>query len=122
MHSAILETILALSTTDPQISHVAFDRGADSAHVFAYDSENQLAAEIVLWVEPDERYIHVDANFSDGVYLAGTYDGERVVAIDNENPDVTAARLAIPTAVVALCECLPEFIELAGGKAGWECF
>jgi hypothetical protein len=156
MHTVILGTILTLSTNDPQIVRVAMDRSQDSVHVFAYDEVEELAAEIVLWLAPDEGYIHVDANFPDGVYLATTLSHDEIIAIDNNDPEVTVARLtavldvlgeveqaswwksagyaaitaieatkgsvlALPSAVLAFCECLPEFIELAGGE--WEgCF
>jgi hypothetical protein len=145
------------STGDPsaetRIARVAFDRGAESTHIFAYDGDEQVAAEIVLWYARDEGHAHIAANFPDGVFLAATFDHDQIVAIDNDHPEVTSARLAavlevlgrieqaswlkcagyaamtaweashgspiaLPYCVLAVCECLPEFIELAGGE--WE--
>ena len=67
---------------------VEYESGANSAHVLAFDNEDEVAAEVVLWHTGDGK-LRLDAAFPDGLIAsAEVVDG---VVIMSEDPDLAAA-------------------------------
>jgi hypothetical protein len=90
----IVALILSTSVApQPQLTRAELERGPDSAHVLAFDANDDVAAEIVLW-RVDQRHIRIDALFPDGLVLTAVFDGEFIVTIDNDHPEAVAGRLA----------------------------
>jgi hypothetical protein len=148
----------ALSATPP-LARAEVEHGPDSTHVLAFDTNEDVAAEVVVW-HVDHRHIRIDALFPDGLTLSAqvAVSGD-VVSIDSDDPQVVAGRLsavddllaggladgalegswlkcaayaaitafelahaspiAVPTAILAACECLPEIVD---EWEGLECF
>jgi hypothetical protein len=97
--TAILSSILALdpTSTSPPMFDVADAEvviGNNSAHLLAYDSEAEVSAEIIVWVDGDDRQ-HLDAVFADGLYMSTTIDGESVVIETDDSAEVSARAEAI---------------------------
>jgi hypothetical protein len=87
---AILVAALAISTRP--LTRAEVESSTESAHVLAYDSDDQVAAEIVIW-RLDGK-LRLDALFPDGVYLTAIVTGDQNVTIEGDDPDVVAGRLA----------------------------
>jgi hypothetical protein len=140
----ILATAL---TATPPLSRAEVERGPDSVHVLAFDANDDVAAEVVVWHGVNQD-IRIDALFPDGLTLSAVVavSGE-VMSIDSDDPQTVAGRLAavddllaggtvqaswlkcaayaaitawelshaspiaVPTAILAACECLPEIVE-----------
>lgn len=143
MFAAIIPILTTALSTPPPRAEVT--HGPDWAHVLAYDSAGEVAAEIVVWSANDE--IRVDALFPDGAFMNTTIADSEVRAVDCD--DCESARvqiaavlddiplseelqaswlkcagyaaltvgeiatghpwLAVPTAVLAACECLEAY-------------
>jgi hypothetical protein len=95
-------TILAatLSTVPPaavppasQLTRAEFERSPSSVHVLAFDANEDVAAEVILW-RVDQRHLRIDALFPDGILLTAVFDGDSITTLDNDEPEVVAARLA----------------------------
>jgi hypothetical protein len=72
------------------IADVEVIESADSTHVFAYDPDGEVAAEVVVWGREGE--VRFDALFSDGLYLSMVTDGEGVT-VDGDDVQEAAARV-----------------------------
>jgi hypothetical protein len=124
-------TILAtvLSTQPPPTraapNKVDVEHTDDSIHVMAYDSDGDVAAEIVEWW--DGADIRIDANFPDGVYLSATVRGENDVTIESNDPAAVSERIAAVEDILAntptgankwLCAAEVLAAAIACGTAG----
>jgi hypothetical protein len=74
-------------------TRVEYESGAQSAHVLAFDDEDEVAAEVVLWHVGDGK-LRLDVAFPDGLTASAELDGDGDVVIMSEDPVTAAARLA----------------------------
>lgn len=98
-----MASILTLEPPTPptKIDHVTVEQSSDAAHVLAYDSDGQVAGEVILSHEigGDETVaLHIDAIFPDGAYMFAvvTDDGEQTVETEGN----AAAQIAEIQAVL----------------------
>jgi hypothetical protein len=107
-------TLLALAltssaqspTTTP--SRVEVNRGSESTQIVAFDAADQVAAEIVVWIVAP-GHIRIDAIFPDDVHAMAIVNGRgEVIAIDNEDRERVAPRIAAVVDLLAETE-----------QAGW---
>jgi hypothetical protein len=94
MNAPIIALVTAFSgppdVLSPPIADVEVVEGTDSTHVFAYDPDGEVAAEIVVWGRDGE--VRFDALFPDGFYLSLVTDGESVT-VDSDDAEEAAARM-----------------------------
>jgi hypothetical protein len=82
MFTAPVLLATVLSATPPPLARAEVDFGPDSAHVLAYDTTGEVAAEIVIWAHAEE--IRLDAVLPDGSSLnASILDGNLTVECDD---------------------------------------
>ena len=94
---------LAPNPNPTQIDHVTLEQSSDAAHVLAYDSDGQVAGEIILSYEigaDETAELHMDAIFPDGAYMFAvvTDDGEQTVETEG---NATAQIAEIQAALLA---------------------
>jgi hypothetical protein len=100
----------ALAVTTQPLIRAEVESSAESAHVLAYDSDDQVGAEIVIW-RVDGK-LRIDALFPDGVYLTATINGDQDVTIETDDPDAVTERLA----------AIEDLLAGVDTKAsGWKC-
>jgi hypothetical protein len=90
MFNAITQIMLATAISSAPLARAEVEVEPDSAHVLAYDTEGEVAAEIVVWHYGEE--IRLDALFPDGTSLNATILGG-TVTVDSD--DLEAARTQI---------------------------
>jgi hypothetical protein len=73
------------------VADVAFDQTADTAQVTALDSDGEVVAEIVFWADSVGQPM-IAANFSDGLYMLASIDGD-VSSVDTDDGATVHARL-----------------------------
>lgn len=88
--------VAAVESKGKQFARVTFERSQDSAHVFAYDCGDQLAAEIVVWTDAGDG--RIDALFPDGSYISVVGDQ---ITVDADDPVAAAEQLALMFAVLS---------------------
>jgi hypothetical protein len=76
------------------VSDAEVVQGDRSAHLLMYDAEGEVSAEVIVWVDEQDRH-RFDVAFPDGVYLSATTDGEEVVIDSPDAADVAARVEAI---------------------------
>lgn len=90
MLASTITITTALAASIP-IDHVTVERSTNSAHVFGYTHDGEVAAEIAVWQVEGEPRLAV--TLPDGSYLfASLRDGEAM--IDTNDRDAIAAQLA----------------------------
>jgi hypothetical protein len=104
--TVIMASVLTLEPPNPtpiptKIDHVTVEQSSDVAHVLAYDSDGQVAGEIILSHEigrDEMAELHIDAIFPDGAYMFAvvTDDGEQTVETEGN----AAAQIAEIQAVL----------------------
>jgi hypothetical protein len=104
----LLALAFTSSAQSPSPSRVEVNLGPESTQIVAFDAADQVAAEIVVWiVAPD--HIRIDAIFPDDVHAMAIVNGRgEVIAIDNEDRERVAPRIAAVVDLLAETE-----------QAGW---
>jgi hypothetical protein len=119
-----MASMLTLTPSNPtpnptQIDHVTVEQSSDAAHVLAYDSDGQVAGEIILSHEigTDETgeptaELHIDAIFPDGAYMFAvvTDDGEQTVTTEGN----AAAQIAEIQAILVDVDTKAKWWKCAG--------
>jgi hypothetical protein len=106
MFTIIIASMLTLEPPTPtptKIDHVTVEQSSDAAHVLAYDSDGQVAGEIILSHEigtDETAELHIDAIFPDGAYMFAVVTGDGKPTVETEGN--AAAQIAeIQAALVA---------------------
>jgi hypothetical protein len=93
MNTTVLALALALAPQSPQsrtsfdVSDAELETGDNSAHLLAYDSDGEVSAEIIVWVDSNDQP-RLDVVFADGLYLSAV-DG----VIESDDAAEVAARV-----------------------------
>jgi hypothetical protein len=92
--TSIISHILVTTTlAGAPLARAEVQHEADSAHLLAYDENQDLAAEIVVsYVGKD--HIRIEASFPDAVYLDFEVIGDEVMTLSSGRPAEAAARIA----------------------------
>jgi hypothetical protein len=100
----------AIAVTPQPLTRAEVESSAESAHVLAYDSDDQVGAEIVIW-RVDGK-LRIDALFPDGVYLTAIVNADQDVTVETDDPDAVTERLA----------AIEDLLAGVDTKAsGWKC-
>lgn len=75
------------------LTRVEVHYGPRSTQILAFDAEDQVTAEIVVWIV-DEGHIRIDANFPDDIHAMAVVNGHgEIIEIDNEARELVAPRI-----------------------------
>lgn len=127
MYEKIITMVLATAPSLPtdrappsfDVADIDVETSDASTSLIAYGSDGEVAAEIVVWIDSDNRR-RLDANFADGLYLTAVRDGGQVSVESNDSAEV-ADRVAVLETVLPqvteqeVMECALGIIGLAGG-------
>jgi hypothetical protein len=126
VHTTALALALAPDPTIPPISFDVADVEVvardNSTHLLAYDADGEVAAEIVVTTEADDR-TRLDVMFPDGLYLTAVAEGESIT-VETDDAAEVAARVAIVEESLAsitdvdVMKCAGSVIVAVGG-CGW---
>lgn len=106
-NSAAAEQPDSPTATSP-LSRAEVRFGDESTQVVAFDTEDRVAVEIVVWIGSD-GYIRIAAAFSDDIHAMAVVNGKgEIIELDNDAPDLVAARIAAVVDLLAQTE-----------QAGW---
>jgi hypothetical protein len=98
---------IALPTAAP-LTRAEVHHGPESTQIVAFDAEDQVAAEIVVWIV-DEGHIRIDAIFPDDIHAMAVVNGNgEIIEVDNEAHGLVAPRIAAVVDLLAQTE-----------QAGW---
>lgn len=104
MHTGIAAILLATapaSTPNTPSDRAAFEvadaevvKVDNAAHLVTFDSDGESTATLSVWVDGEGRH-HLDADFSDGLYMSAVTDGENVTIDSPDSAEVAARAHAI---------------------------
>jgi hypothetical protein len=93
MNTTIIALALSAAPSTPtdrapafEVADVEIEPGQRSTSITAFDSEGEVSAEIVVWLDADDRP-RLDVNFADGLYLRSFDD-----SAETDNAAEVAAR------------------------------
>jgi hypothetical protein len=133
MYTQLLATTLMLASSTTiqapafEVADVEVEAGPMSTHLLAFDADGEVAAELVVWSEPDGAH-RLDITFADGLYLSARRDGD-LVTIDSDNPSEVAVRARVigdglANASMEEMECGAALVGLlvgCGAGGPWGC-